>query len=82
MLVRELLAVPELRLRLLAGQDAALDRPVRWVAPTELADPTPFMDGGELILTTGLRQRTIAAQNAISTPIKAIVTPKTLLLLP
>ncbi len=27
---------------------------VRWVATSELADPTPFLEGGEILLTTGL----------------------------
>jgi purine catabolism regulator len=43
----------ELGLPVLAG-DAALDRPIGWVHPTELADPVPFLEGGELLLTTGL----------------------------
>lgn len=43
-----------LRLGVSAGQDA-LDRPVRWVAVSELEDPTPFLEGGELVLTTGMR---------------------------
>ncbi|HEY9523816.1 MAG TPA: PucR family transcriptional regulator ligand-binding domain-containing protein, partial [Thermopolyspora sp.] len=30
-----------------------LQRAVRWVASTELVDPTPFLRGGELLLTTG-----------------------------
>ncbi|MEU4740779.1 PucR family transcriptional regulator ligand-binding domain-containing protein, partial [Actinosynnema sp. NPDC023658] len=34
--------------------DAGLDRPVAWVHSTELADPTPFLEGGELLLTTGI----------------------------
>ncbi len=33
---------------------AGLDRPVAWVHSTELADPTPFLEGGELLLTTGI----------------------------
>jgi purine catabolism regulator len=41
-------------LRLLAGQDA-LDVPVRWVHITELLDPTPWLSGGELLLTTGMQ---------------------------
>jgi len=61
--LRDLIAVDGMALRARTGE-LGLDRPVRWVAPTELADPTPFMDGGELILTTGLRQRTAAAQTA------------------
>jgi purine catabolism regulator len=41
-------------LRLLAGQDA-IDVPVRWVHITELKDPTPWLSGGELLLTTGMQ---------------------------
>lgn len=50
--VRDILSVPGLALRLLAGADAA-DRPVRWVHSSELEDPTPWLKGGELLLTTG-----------------------------
>lgn len=52
--LRALVADPALRLRPLTGQ-AGLDRPVTWVAVSELEDPTPYLDGGELLLTTGLR---------------------------
>ena len=31
-----------------------LDRPIRWVATSELADPTPYLEGGELLLTNGI----------------------------
>ena len=31
----------------------SLDAPVRWVHISELADPTPWLSGGELLLTTG-----------------------------
>ncbi|CNF26681.1 Putative regulatory protein [Mycobacterium tuberculosis] len=31
------------------------DAPVVWVAVSELEDPTPFLEGGELVLTTGMR---------------------------
>ncbi len=41
-------------LRLLAGQDA-IDVPVRWVHISELRDPTPWLSGGELLLTTGMQ---------------------------
>jgi PucR family transcriptional regulator, purine catabolism regulatory protein len=58
----DVLANPRLSLRLIDGDAAALSRPVRWVAVTELADPRPFLSGGELVLTTGLRQRTAATQ--------------------
>ncbi|MGP3986293.1 PucR family transcriptional regulator ligand-binding domain-containing protein [Streptomyces sp. 3N207] len=43
-----------LRLSVLAGHDR-LDAVVRWAHASELADPTPYMDGGELILFTGLK---------------------------
>ncbi|WP_159940740.1 MULTISPECIES: PucR family transcriptional regulator [unclassified Nocardiopsis] len=45
---------PGLRLRPLTGQDR-LDRRVEWVAVSELEDPTPYLAGGELLLTTGVR---------------------------
>ncbi|MBB5628578.1 purine catabolism regulator [Sphaerisporangium krabiense] len=47
-------AMPPLRLRVRAGA-GVLDRPVRWVAVSELEDPTPFLEGDELVLTTGMR---------------------------
>lgn len=53
-----LLASPELGLRLLTGpgpESAALQVPIRWVATSELDDPTSYLQGGELLLTTGLR---------------------------
>ncbi len=50
-------------LELLCGADAA-DAPVRSVHSTELHDPTPFLSGGELILTTGLQLRSIQEQRA------------------
>lgn len=50
--VRNLLAHSELGLTLLAA--GAADKPITWVHVSELADPTPFLTGGELILTTGL----------------------------
>ncbi|MFE1786357.1 PucR family transcriptional regulator ligand-binding domain-containing protein, partial [Streptomyces sp. NPDC059506] len=45
---------PALKLTVLAGQDG-LDVPVRWVHTSELDDPAPFLEGGELLLTTGLK---------------------------
>ena len=39
--------------RVLAGE-RGLERPVRWVHISELADPTPWLSGGELLLTTGM----------------------------
>jgi purine catabolism regulator len=46
--------VRDLDLRLLAG-DSGAERPVRWVHISELTDPTPWLSGGELLLTTGLQ---------------------------
>ncbi|MFB9690183.1 PucR family transcriptional regulator [Amycolatopsis plumensis] len=42
-----------LGLRVLTGEDV-LDRPIGWVHPTELTEPQAFLEGGELLLTTGL----------------------------
>ncbi|HEX3831307.1 MAG TPA: PucR family transcriptional regulator ligand-binding domain-containing protein [Solirubrobacteraceae bacterium] len=53
--VRELLR--DLDVRLLCGE-AATDLPVRWVHISELKDPTPFLSGGELLLTTGMQLNT------------------------
>ena len=52
MTVQELLNDPDLGLRVVV--DGALDRPIRWVHTTELADPSRYLQGGELILTTGV----------------------------
>jgi purine catabolism regulator len=57
--VRELLR--DLDVGVLAGE-ANLDSPVRWVHISELADPTPWLSGGELLLTTGLPVETPDAQ--------------------
>jgi PucR family transcriptional regulator, purine catabolism regulatory protein len=46
--------VSEVGLELAAGDEAA-DAPVRWVHITELPDPTPWLSGGELLLTTGIQ---------------------------
>jgi purine catabolism regulator len=59
----------DLDLRLAAGE-AGLDRPVRWVHISEIEDPTPWLSGGELLLTTGMqltepdRQRAYVARLA------------------
>jgi PucR family transcriptional regulator, purine catabolism regulatory protein len=57
--VRELVA--GIGLELAAGEEGA-EAPVRWVHITELADPTPWLSGGELLLTTGFRLDTEARQ--------------------
>ncbi len=50
--IRNLLSTPDLGLTQLA--EGAVDRAITWVHVSELADPTPFLSGGELLLTTGL----------------------------
>lgn len=50
--IKDILGVPGLALRLLAGA-GNVDRPIRWVHASELEDPTPWLKGGELLLTTG-----------------------------
>jgi purine catabolism regulator len=44
----------ELDLRLMAGVSGA-GHGIRWVHISELEDPTPFLSGGELLLTTGMK---------------------------
>jgi PucR family transcriptional regulator, purine catabolism regulatory protein len=46
--------IEELGLELAAGHEAAKAH-VRWVHSTELCDPTPWLRGGELLLTTGMQ---------------------------
>ena len=45
----------ELGLKLVAGADQASKREIRWVHISELQDPTPWLTGGELLLTTGIQ---------------------------
>jgi PucR family transcriptional regulator, purine catabolism regulatory protein len=59
--VRELLR--DLDVGVLTGEPN-LDAPVRWVHISELADPTPWLSGGELLLTTGLSLSTAQEQRA------------------
>jgi purine catabolism regulator len=54
--VADLLAIGELHLGLVAGADG-LDRPIRWAHVSELKDPTRFLRGGEVLLTTGRGMR-------------------------
>jgi purine catabolism regulator len=50
--VSELLS--DLDVRLLTAESAT-DVPVRWVHISEIEDPTPWLSGGELLLTTGMQ---------------------------
>jgi purine catabolism regulator len=49
----DLVAMAHLGLTLLAGR-AGLERPVRWAHVCELEDPSPWLEGGELVMTTGM----------------------------
>ncbi|MGI8306054.1 PucR family transcriptional regulator [Saccharopolyspora hattusasensis] len=49
--VGDLLGAAELKLRCIAGA-AGLSNVVRWVHVSEVADPTPWLSGGEFLLTT------------------------------
>jgi purine catabolism regulator len=53
--------VSDCGLELVAGADAA-DRPIRWVHISELEDPTQWLSGGELLLTTGIQLNGAARQ--------------------
>ncbi|MGB4137251.1 MAG: PucR family transcriptional regulator ligand-binding domain-containing protein [Microbacterium sp.] len=59
--IRDLCALPGLGLRL-----ETADRPdgpeVRWVHVSEIEDPSPWLKGGELLLTTGLQLLTPQSQ--------------------
>lgn len=48
-----LLSKSELGLQLLVG-DRGIDADIRWAHVSELDDPTPWLQGGEFLLTTGL----------------------------
>lgn len=54
--VAQILALPGLALEPLATPRP--DAEARWVATSELPDPSPFLEGGEILLTTGLVDRT------------------------
>ena len=51
--VRDIANLPGLGLELAAGASGA-DNPISWVHVSELPDPTPWLEGGELLITTGL----------------------------
>jgi purine catabolism regulator len=53
--------IGELGLKLVSGQESAQTH-VRWVHSTELPDPTPWLKGGELLLTTGIQLDTPKVQ--------------------
>lgn len=52
--VLRLLETRALDLRLLAGGSSPrMTAPISWIHSSDLADPTPFLDAGQLVLTTG-----------------------------
>jgi DNA-binding PucR family transcriptional regulator len=51
--VKDIVSLPSLQLRVAGGADG-LQNDVRWLHASELADPTPWLEGGELLLSTGL----------------------------
>ncbi len=56
--VRSIVERAGLGLRLRSGDartPEGTDRAIRWVAVSELEDPRPFLEGGELVLSTGMR---------------------------
>lgn len=55
-----LLAQSDLRLRLVT--DVPATTPLTWAHAIDVADPTPWLSGGELVLTTGLRLARSATQ--------------------
>jgi purine catabolism regulator len=56
--------VAELGLTLVCGQESAQAH-VRWVHSTELTDPTPWLKGGELLLTMGIQLDSPKAQREL-----------------
>jgi len=55
--LRSLLARPEFRLTVVGGlgRPDVLDRPIAWVHNSDLADPTPWLEPGGLLLTDGVQ---------------------------
>ena len=56
--------IGELGLELASGHESA-NASVRWVHSTELPDPTPWLRGGELLLTTGIQLKGPKAQREL-----------------
>jgi PucR family transcriptional regulator, purine catabolism regulatory protein len=59
--VRDIATLPGLDLRVAAGAEG-LGREVSWLHVSELDDPTQWLEGGELLLTTGLGVGELAAR--------------------
>jgi DNA-binding PucR family transcriptional regulator len=62
--IADILRIPGLSLTVVGGK-RGVGRPIRWVHVSELDDPTPWLKGGELLLTTGMGVgRTAARQRS------------------
>ena len=59
--VEQVVLLAELDLRL-ATHTPSLDRPLRWVAVSEQQDPTPWIESGDLVLTTGMAMSSDASE--------------------
>jgi PucR family transcriptional regulator, purine catabolism regulatory protein len=59
--VEQVVLLAELDLRL-ATHTPSLDRPLRWVAVSEQQDPTPWIESGDLVLTTGMAMTSDASE--------------------
>ncbi|MDQ0680441.1 purine catabolism regulator [Arthrobacter pascens] len=71
--LNELLRSRTLKLRLVAPEPGSslLDEPIMWVHSSDLEDPTPFLDPGQLLLTDGTQfpQNTTTADPAAGSPL-------------
>jgi purine catabolism regulator len=59
--IRELVNITHLQTKVIAGA-AGLEREITWAHVCELDDPSPWLTGGELIMTTGLAIPQIARE--------------------
>lgn len=66
----DLLSAPHLKLRTVGSATATIDTAIAWAAVTEMENPQPFLSGGELVLTTGVRQTTAVAQRSFVRAVK------------
>lgn len=62
--IRSLLNTPEFRLELICGEGERLRDPIEWATTTEVPEPGPFLTGGQLVLTTGMRLQTPKVQRS------------------
>ena len=61
--VQDIVSIPTLGLRVAAGS-TGLGNDVRWLHASELPDPTPWLEGGEVVLSTGLGIGTVPDAHA------------------